>query len=122
MSGTEHPDGILSFNDKLIMWDNKSKEAPVSLAEHIRQFDRYIKNSTKPVSVFMVIGPAFTADSVKDCAKYAMSSDTLILLITAEELKTLAEKWSKRHATDAEVLPLGIFKQNGRFNSDLIEF
>lgn len=122
MSGTEHPDGILSFNDKLIMWDNKSKETPVSLAEHIKQFDRYIKNSTKPVSVFMVIGPAFTADSVKDCAKYAMSSDTLILLITAEELKTLAEKWSKRHATDAEVLPLGIFKQNGRFNSDLIEF
>lgn len=119
MSGTEHPDGILSFNDKLIMWDNKSKETDVSLAEHIKQFDRYIKNSTKPVSVFMVIGPSFTVDSQKECAKYAMSNDTIILLITASELKALAENWIKLHSTDKEPLPLGVFKQNGRFNSEL---
>lgn len=119
MSGTEHPDGILSFNDKLIMWDNKSKETDVSLAEHIKQFDRYIKNSSKPVSVFMVIGPSFTSDSQKECAKYAMSNDTIILLITATELKALAENWSKAHATDKEPLPLGVFKQNGRFNLEL---
>ncbi|MGI6265198.1 MAG: hypothetical protein ACOYJY_07030, partial [Acutalibacteraceae bacterium] len=121
MSGTEHPDGILSFNDKLIMWDNKSKESDVSLTEHIKQFDRYIKNSTKPVSVFMVIGPSFTEDSQKECARYAMTNDTIILLITAEELKTLAETWAKNHADDTEPLPLGIFKQNGRFNADLIQ-
>lgn len=120
MSGTEHPDGILSFNDKLIMWDNKSKETDVSLAEHIKQFDRYIKTSSKSVSVFMVIGPSFTADSQKECAKYAMSNDTIILLITAKELKELAEKWAKEHATDSEPLPLGVFKQNGRFNPDLV--
>lgn len=120
MSGTEHPDGILSFNDKLIMWDNKSKESSVSLADHIKQFDRYIKNSSKPVAVFMVIGPSFTADSQKECAKYAMSNDTIILLITAEELKTLAENWQKQHKDDSEVLPLGVFKQNGRFNPDLV--
>lgn len=120
MSGTEHPDGILSFNDKLIMWDNKSKETDVSLAEHIKQFDRYIKNSTKPVSVFIVIGPSFTADSQKECAKYAMSNDTIILLITAGELKELAQQWAKNHTTDKEPLPLGVFKQNGRFNPDLV--
>lgn len=120
MSGTEHPDGTLSFNDKLIMWDNKSKETDVSLAEHIKQFDRYIKNSVKPVSVFMVIGPSFTADSQRECAKYAMSNDTIILLITAHELKTLAETWSKAHSEDADALPLGVFKQNGRFNPDLV--
>lgn len=119
MSGTEHPDGMLSFNDKLIMWDNKSKETDVSLAEHIKQFDRYIKNSAKPVSVFIVIGPSFTADSQKECAKYAMSNDTIILLITASELKALAENWAKSHTTDKEPLPLGIFKQNGRFNPEL---
>lgn len=120
MSGTEHPDGILSFNDKLIMWDNKSKESPVSLSEHIKQFDRYIKKSTKPVSVFMVIGPSFTDDSQKECAKYAISNDTIILLITAEELKDLADKWQNVHGSDAEPLPLGIFKQNGRFNPELL--
>lgn len=120
MSGSEHPDGILSFNNKLIMWDNKSKESDVSLSEHIKQFDRYIQNSSKPVSVFMVIGPSFTPDSQKECAKYAMSNDTIILLITAQELKNLAEKWAKEHADDSESLPLGVFKQNGRFNPDLL--
>lgn len=120
MSGTEHPDGILSFNDKLIMWDNKSKETAVSLEEHIKQFDRYIRNSSKPVSVFMVIGPDFTSSSDRECAKYAMYNDTIILLITANELKELATKWLKIHGNDNEALPLGVFKQNGRFNPDLI--
>ena len=120
MSGTEHPDGILSFNNKLIMWDNKSKESDVSLQEHIKQFDRYIKGSSKPVTVFMVIGPSFTSDSQKECAKYAMSNDTIILLITAKELKELAEKWLKLHSGDDEVFPLGLFKQNGRFNPELL--
>ncbi len=121
MSGTEHPDGILSFNDKLIMWDNKSKESPVSLSEHIKQFERYINNSSKAVSVFIVIGPSFTPDSAKECAKFALTSDTIILLITADELKALAEKWLKLHKEDSEILPLGVFKQNGRFDPDLID-
>ena len=122
MSGTEHPDGILSFNNKLIMWDNKSKESDVSLQEHIKQFDRYIKGSSKPVTVFMVIGPSFTLDSQKECAKYAMANDTIILLITAKELKDLAEKWLHIHGNDDEVFPLGLFKQNGRFNPELLSF
>ncbi len=120
MSGSEHPDGMVSYNDKLIMWDNKSKETPVSLADHIKQFDRYIKTSAKPVSVFMVIGPSFTPDSAKECAKYALTSDTIILLITAEELKNVAMQFAAAHQADNDPLPLGIFKQNGRFDPDLI--
>lgn len=49
-----------------------------------------------------------------------MQNDTLILLITAKELKTLAEQWSQNNNSD-DVFPLGYFKQNGRFNSDLVE-
>ena len=120
MCGSEHPDGMVSYNDKLIMWDNKSKETPVSLADHIKQFDRYIKTSAKPVSVFMVIGPSFTPDSAKECAKYALTSDTIILLITAEELKNVAMQFAAAHQADNDPLPLGIFKQNGRFDPDLI--
>ena len=120
MSGTEHPDGMLSFNDRLVMWDNKSKETDVSLAEHIKQFDRYIKNSPKPVSVFIVIGPSFTQDSAKECAKYALSNDTIIVLVTAEELKLLAEKFISQRKNDSDPLPLGVFKQNGRFDLDLV--
>lgn len=119
MSGTEHADGMLSFNDKLILWDNKSKETDVSLSDHIKQFDRYIKNSEKTVSVFMVIAPSFTKESVTECAKYSMQNDTLILLITAAELKCLAEQWEQKNKND-EAFPLGYFRQNGRFNKDLI--
>ncbi len=121
MSGTEHPDGMLSFNDKLILWDNKSKETDVNLLDHIKQFDRYIKKSEKPVAVFMVIAPSFTDNSAVECAKYSMQNDTLILLITASELKELAEKWQQSNKND-EAFPLGYFKQSGRFNRDLISF
>ena len=68
----------------------------------------------------MVIAPSFTANSATECAKYAMKNDTLILLITASELKELAEKWS--NVKNDEAFPLGYFKQNGRFNRELISF
>ena len=116
LNGTDHPDGILSFNDKLIMWDNKSKERQVKLLDHIKQFDRYIRNSEKQVSVFMVIAPDFTLDSTKECTKYALTNDTQILLITAKELKKLAVKWQQKHKNDEISFPLGYFKQNGRFD------
>ena len=118
LTGTEHPDGKLSYNDKYIMWDNKSKESPVNLRDHIAQFDRYIKNSDKHVAVFMVIAPEFTENSEKECAKYVLNSDTQILLITADELKSVAESWAKSHPE--EIFNLGYFKQNGRFDSTLL--
>ena len=118
LTGTEHPDGMLSFNDKLIMWDNKSKETPVHLLDHIKQFDRYIKSSDKSVAVFMVIGPDFTEESIAEAAKYSLLNDTMILLITAKELKQVAETWKKKHGD--EIFPLGYFKQNGRFNAKLV--
>ena len=118
LTGTEHPDGKLSFKDKYIMWDNKSKETPVNLKDHIQQFDRYIKTSDKEVAVFIVIGPDFTAHSVQECVDYTLNNDTQILLITAEELKMVAELWVKKHKGD--IFNLGYFKQNGRFDINLL--
>ncbi len=118
LTGTEHPDGKLSFKDKYIMWDNKSKETPVNLKDHIQQFDRYIKTSDKDVVVFMVIAPDFTAQSIQECVDYSLNNDTQILLITAEELKTVAELWNKKH--NGEIFNLGYFKQNGRFDIKLL--
>lgn len=114
LTGTEHPDGKLSFKDKYIMWDNKSKETQVNLKDHIQQFDRYIKTSDKDVVVFMVIAPDFTPQSVQECVDYSLNNDAQILLITAEELKTVAETWIKKHP--GEIFNLGYFKQNGRFD------
>ena len=118
LTGSEHPDGKLSFKDKYIMWDNKSKETPVNLKDHIHQFDRYIKTSDKDVVVFMVIAPEFTPQSVQECVDYSLNNDTQILLITADELKTVAEIWSKKH--NGDMFNLGYFKQNGRFDIKLL--
>ncbi len=118
LTGTDHPDGKLSFKDKYIMWDNKSKETAVNLKDHILQFDRYIKTSDKDVVVFMVIAPEFTAQSVQECVDYSLNNDTQILLITANELKTVAENWAKKHK--GEIFNLGYFKQNGRFDIKLL--
>lgn len=118
LTGTEHPDGKLSFKDKYIMWDNKSKETPVNLKDHIQQFDRYIKTSDKDVVVFMVIAPDFTPQSVQECVDYSLNNDTQILLITSSELKSVAELWSKKH--NGEIFNLGYFKQNGRFDIKLL--
>lgn len=118
LTGTEHPDGKLSFKNKYIMWDNKSKETAVNLKDHIQQFDGYIRTSDKEVVVFMVIAPDFTEKSIQECVDYALNSDTQILLITADELKTVAETWNKKHPD--ETFNLGYFKQNGRFDIKLL--
>ncbi len=118
LTGTDHPDGKLSFKDKYIMWDNKSKESSVNLKDHIQQFDRYIKTSDKDVVVFMVVAPSFTSQSVQECVDYSLNNDTQILLITADELKTVATMWSKKHK--GEIFNLGYFKQNGRFDIKLL--
>lgn len=120
IKGNEHPDGVLAFNDKLIMWDNKSKEIDVNLKDHIVQFDRYIKTSEKPVAVFMVIAPSFTDSSVQEQTQYQLTSDTIITLITAGQLKEMAIKWNK--ARGKEAFPLGYFKQSGRFLTSIINY
>ena len=83
LSGTEHPDGILAYKDKLILWDNKSKETPVNLKDHIKQFDRYVQASQKPVAAFLVIGPDFTDESSREAMKYKIENDVPVALLTA---------------------------------------
>ena len=100
------------------MWDNKSKETPVNLKDHIQQFDRYIKTSDKEVVVFIVIAADFTPQSVQECVDYSLNNDTQILLLKADDLKKVAETWSRKH--QGEIFNLGYFKQNGMFNINLL--
>ena len=120
LTGSEHPDGKLSYLDKYVLWDNKSKETAVNLKDHIAQFDKYIRTSDKAVAIFLVIGPSFTENSVKECVSYALTSDTQICLITADELKEVAETWNKTHPDES--FNLGYFKQNGRFNKSIVSY
>jgi len=118
--GSEHPDGVMTFNDKLIMWDNKSKETEVDLRDHINQFDRYIRSSEKNVASFIVIGPSFTKESVEEAMKFQLLNDTVITLVTAKQLKEIALKWFKENPDNP--FPLGYFKQPGLFNAKLISY
>ncbi len=119
--GSEHPDGVISFRDELIFWDNKSKESSVNLKDHIRQFDSYIKNGQKKVACFLVIGPDFTAESSALAMQYQVQNGTTITLVTAEELKSLAEEWrSRASGKSLDPFPLGYLLQPGRFNRALV--
>ena len=123
--GANSPDGLLSFKDMYVMWDNKSKESPglVNLKDHIKQFHEYMEKANKQVPIFFVIAPAFTEESELVAIKYTSEHlNRNIVLITAEELKCLAEKWSnstnERHD---EPFPLGLLARAGRFNAKLLE-
>lgn len=101
--GTEHSDGCLEFgrNGELFMWDNKTKmigkyQFP---NDHLRQFKRYIRNADrngKRVTCFLVVVPDFD-DSAKantEKLKYESGTDTDVAVISASNLKWMAEEWS----------------------------
>lgn len=121
MVGTSRADGALSYKDKVLYWDNKSKETAVHLQDHIKQFDGYIKTSDKPIAGFLVIAPDFTPESSALAMKYQVENGMTISLIKAEDLKDVAEKWEKKSSKGNEDLfPLGYLIQPGFFNKALI--
>ena len=117
-AGSNHPDGLLSLGAHYLMWDNKSKESPVNLRDHLRQFDEYMDQADKPVPVFLVIGPTFTEASESEAVRYhARHFDRNITLITAGELKSLADEWSSQeNKSREEPFPLGLLAATGRFD------
>ncbi len=118
--GTNHPDGLISLESMFLMWDNKSKERPglVNLKEHIAQFDGYMNKSDKLVPIFLVIAPGFTEESEEEAIRYhAQHFDRNITLITAGELKNLAEEWvSENNRSREEPFSLGLLASTGRFS------
>ncbi len=120
--GSNKPDGLLSFKDMYIMWDNKSKESPheVDLNSHLTQFHGYMQNSNKHVPIFLVIAPLFTDVSESIAVRYAAENiGRNIVLITASELKELALEWScdsNKHKD--EPFPLGMLARPGRFRRE----
>lgn len=118
--GSNRPDGLLSLQSSYLMWDNKSKESPVNLRDHINQFDGYMNQADKPVPVFLVIGPDFTEDSEAEAIRYhAGHFGRNIVLITAGELKSLADEWSSQNNRRRdEPFNLGLLAATGRFNRE----
>ncbi len=116
--GSNHCDGLVSLGSNYLMWDNKSKETPVHLKDHLDQFHAYMEAATKPVPVFIVIAPRFTEESEAEAVRYhARHFDRNVLLITAEELKALADEWAAPGNKNREApFPLGLLATTGRFD------
>jgi hypothetical protein len=92
-------DGRLPLeNDQSILWDCKSVEELVNLQDHLdTQFDGYLRKereSGKQPLAFLVIGPAFTQQSIKLAHQYKARTNWDIALVTAEGLKHLADRWA----------------------------
>jgi len=122
-AGTEHSDGLLSFRDRYVMWDNKSSQTPEHLKEHIRQFDSYMDRADKGVPIFLVIAPDFTPESEALALQY--TADNLgrsIALVPADELKELAELWANDdNKRRSDPFPLGLFARPGTFRLDVVK-
>ena len=116
--GSNHADGLLSLQANYLMWDNKSKEGPVNLKDHVAQFNGYMDQADKPVPVFLVIGPDFTEESTAEAVRYhAQHFDRTTTLITAGELKLLAGEWSSpENKNREEPFPLGLLAATGKFD------
>lgn len=97
LPGTDRPDGAIDFQEReFILWDNKSCEGLYGLPEdHFQQFLRYIRKSPKAVTLFMVIAPDFEPGALTAAQKLKVFSeqDTDVALITARDLKFMAEHW-----------------------------
>ncbi len=118
--GSEHSDGCLKFNNgDLLLWDNKSlnNEKYTFPNSHLKQFKRYIRdvsNRGDRVSCFLIIVPDFD-ESAKENAlklKYESGSDTDISIISAENLKFIAEEWTKNKKNQKD-FNLQVFNTTG---------
>lgn len=126
-SGNEHADGGVIFNDdSVLLWDNKSKkngEAYTFPDKHLRQFNRYIRNereNQRRVNCFLIItaetDPIAERNAVKLKAKSGVDTD--VAIITAENLKLVAENWDKYSSKDK--FNLHVFNATGILDWEML--
>ncbi len=123
MKGNDNPDGRLVFNkNEVMLWDNKSCESEYNFPDkHFKQFKRYIINEDKRVTLFLIIAPSFSKDCIIKAQKLKAESkkDTDIGLITAEEIKYVADNW-KEKSSGKDKFNLQVFNYNGRLSKDIL--
>lgn len=115
--GSEHPDGGVELRNGLhFLWDNKGKESEYTFPNsHLKQFKRYIRDSLVDVCTFLVIVPEVDETAVVNQAirlKHETGSSTDIALITAENLKWVAENW-QYYSTRDDKFRLEVFGKTG---------
>lgn len=126
MSRKEHKaDGRLQLeNGECLLLDCKSAEAAVNLQDHLEgQFDAYLRKEReggKTPLGFLVIGPAFTPQSLKLANQYKARTNWDVALVTAEGLRHLADRWVA--AEPEKAFPVRLLNRTEVIDKDRAEF
>lgn len=118
-------DGRIIVKDRQVMlWDCKSVEDSVNLQDHLEeQFDPYLRQERdkgfEPVA-FLVIGPQFTASSIKLAHQYKARTNWDVALIQSDALKLIAEHWFEMGTEQS--FPIGLFNRTELIDRDRAEF
>lgn len=120
--GSDHADGVLELaSGDLFMWDTKSKESMYAFpASHVTQFKRYIRDADRRVSCFLVIVPEIDERAEHNAArlKFESREDTDVALISAEDLKWVADEWVARG--EDHPFNLEVFNITGILDRDVL--
>jgi len=118
-------DGRIHLDEhQCLLWDCKSAEETVNLQDHLEgQFDGYLRKEKevgKQPLAFIVVGPAFTPQSILLAHQYKARTNWDIALVTAEGLKHLAERWV---ATEADKpFPIRLLNRTDVIDKERAEF
>ena len=125
MPGTTHADGRVKIDGKhVLLWDNKSTETPYNFPdEHVEQFLGYIRADTMRPTVFLVVVSDYTQTAVHQAQKLKAFSetDTDVALVTAKDLKFIAENWRSYSGKKIPKFNLQLFNLTGELNEEILK-
>ncbi|AXF54980.1 hypothetical protein [Salicibibacter kimchii] len=125
MSGSKHADGKIKFSSKeSMLWDNKSAETDYTFPDnHFNQFLNYIRANDNRVTAFIIITSSVTDDAISKAQKLKAytETDTDVALVTAEDLKYVAENW-KAYSTQKEPkFNLQVLNYTGQLTREILK-
>jgi len=123
-TGSAHADGgVVAKKGRMVLWDCKSALKPYALTEpKCAQFLQYVaKEDPNVVCPFLVFSGEFTSDSEARALalKARCRPGTEIALMTAADLKWLADKWSTEYP--GKRLPLDALAHSGLLNREILK-
>ena len=123
-TGSAHADGgVVAKKGRMVLWDCKSALKPYALTEpKCAQFLQYVaKEDPNVVCPFLVFSGEFTGDSEARALalKARCRPGTEIALMTAADLKWLADKWSTEYP--GKRLPLDVLAHSGLLNREILK-
>lgn len=112
-------DGEVTQDGEWLLWDNKRRSEPFKLNSTTRaKIKNYIdtKNQQHDVEWFLLIAPEFADSTENNALKIEKQTGVTVRLLTANDLRSLAEFWGDRFADEDQELPLSIFYGAGEFD------